>query len=170
MLCCRCTWISIGGFLVAVQDLAFPLYVRGIGGWKKSCLDRRKFLRLAVLNFLSIARTSKSIILIVKTSPNWYLLLVLKLKPCRNVALGLTSDCQGLESFYWQRLISSKKFTMDAQSPNGLTLFDGVELKFYDRKLTPDAIFGFLSRMDDWPRKDVKYDMSCMNFLQAFIW
>jgi hypothetical protein len=47
---------------------------------------------------------------------------------------------------------------MDAQSPNGLTLFDGVELKFYDRKLTPDAIFGFLSRMDDWPRKDVKFD------------
>ena len=48
---------------------------------------------------------------------------------------------------------------MDAQSPNGLTLFDGVELKLFDRKLTPDTIFGFLSRMDDWPRTDVKYEI-----------
>jgi hypothetical protein len=47
---------------------------------------------------------------------------------------------------------------MDAISPNGLTLFDGVELKLFDRKLTPETIFGFLSRMDDWPRKDVKYE------------
>jgi len=37
-------------------------------------------------------------------------------------------------------------------------LFDGVELKLFDRKLTPETIFGFLSRMDDWPRKDVKFD------------
>ena len=48
---------------------------------------------------------------------------------------------------------------MDAISPNGLTLFDGVELKLFDRKLTPETIFGFLSRMDDWPRKDVKYEL-----------
>ena len=48
---------------------------------------------------------------------------------------------------------------MDSVSPNGLTLFDGVELKLYDRKLTPETISGFLSRMDDWPPKDVKYDI-----------
>jgi hypothetical protein len=57
---------------------------------------------------------------------------------------------------------------MDALSPNGLTLFDGVELKLFDRKLTPETIFGFLSRMDDWPRKDVKYE-SLSEYIFAFV-
>lgn len=50
---------------------------------------------------------------------------------------------------------------MDSDCPkssNGKTLFDGVELKVYDRVLSPETISGFLSRMDDWPPEDCKLD------------
>ncbi len=42
------------------------------------------------------------------------------------------------------------------KSQEELTVFDGLTLLLFDRKLSPETLESFIKKLDDWPRSDIK--------------
>jgi hypothetical protein len=44
----------------------------------------------------------------------------------------------------------------DTKSQDELTVFDGLTLILFDRKISPETLGSFIKKLDDWPRSEIK--------------
>ena len=44
----------------------------------------------------------------------------------------------------------------DRKSQDELTVFDGLTLILFDRKISPETLGSFIKKLDDWPRSEIK--------------
>ena len=49
-----------------------------------------------------------------------------------------------------------KSFNKSSSSQTDLTVFDGLTLRWFDRKITPETLGTFIKKLDDWPRNETK--------------
>jgi hypothetical protein len=55
------------------------------------------------------------------------------------------------------------------KSKEELTVFDGLTLLLFDRKLSPETLESFIKKLDDWPRSDIKYSIYPSNSIYVLL-
>ncbi len=83
----------------------------------------------------------------------WILMII------RRLSHLVTHIVQGLLNVF--RWLGEKSgfisgLTDDRKSQDELTVFDGLTLRLFDRKLSPETLGSFIKKLDDWPRSEIK--------------